>query len=412
MNSWRSIGPLQGSWPAKALALLGAGLSLCACGGAPEAEVAVAVLAPSTLAFSVEAEGQLKAAKAVPLRVPGQQWAQRQLIWMKDDGSPVAAGEVVARFSAAAGELELDKALLDLQRNALARAGKQDELAASKERVGVDLAQVGTELAIARRYARADLAMLARNDILDAIQDENFLGAKQGVLEWLSDRAGERGTAELAVLDAQKASFDLNASARRDDLAALELRAPQAGVLVLASNWSGEKPQLGSSMWAGMEFATLPDPAAMEVELSLPQQEAQGLQAGLAVELHPLGRPEQRVASRLTWVAIAGQLKERGNPIKYLSMKASLPAAAATTYAWVPGQAIHARIVVHRAQAALSVPNVAILAEGEHRYLMVREGTSWQRREIKLGARGPARSEVVDGVRSGEVVHLLPESAG
>ena len=83
--------------------------------------------------------------------------------------------------------------MLDLQRNALSREAKQGELGTLQGRVDVDLAQVGTDLAIADRYAGADLDMFARNEILDAIQDRAFLGEKRGVLDWQRDGVSANG---------------------------------------------------------------------------------------------------------------------------------------------------------------------------------------------------------------------------
>lgn len=392
-------------WPA----LLALGLA--ACSPAPDSSTPVEVVTPGPLRLVVEAEGELKSAKSTPLLVPGEAWSRRQLIWMKPDGSRVRAGEVVARFAADQGELELAKALLDLQRNALAKASKSLELESMQGRVDVDLAQVATELAIATRYADADLEMFARNEILDAIQDRRFLDTKQEVLEWKRDQASERGRAELAVLDSQRASFDLNADRRRRDLDALELVAPNDGVLVLTADWSREKPKLGASLWAGNEFATLPDPSALEVELVLPQLEAQGLEAGQTVELHPAGRPDQGLRSTLSWVASAPQQRGgRGNPVRYITMKATVPAELAVRHGWVPGQAFSGRILLREAEEALSVPNVALLAEGATRYVEVLSGSSVERREVKLGARGPGRSEVLEGLAPGDRVLLSPES--
>lgn len=388
------------------LALL---LSGCGAESAPEAPVEVLRLQPIELV--VEATGQLKSSKATPLMVPGTQWASRQLVWMKADGSRVEAGEVVARFSPAQGELELGKALLDLERNALARRAKQDELGTLQGRVDVDLAQVGSDLGIAERYAGADLEMFARNEILDAIQDKAFLGEKRGVLEWKRSQAGSRGSTELAVLDSQKATFELNRDRRRDDLDALELKAPNAGVLVLSANWSGEKPKVGSSLWAGNEFASLPDPAALEVELALPQLEAQGAAAGVEVELYPVGRPGQVVRSTLSWVAGAAAVRNRQSPVKYVLLKAAVPPEAARQHGWVPGQAFRARIFVQRRAQGLSVPNVAVVSDGGRTFVEVRRGGEGQAREVKLGARGPARSEVLDGLQPGDAVVLTPRRA-
>ena len=389
-----------------ALALLLAG-----CGSDGVEEVPVETLQRAPLMLTVEAMGQLKSSKATPLKVPGQQWAARQLVWMKSDGSRVEAGEVVARFSAAQGELELSKALLDLQRNALSRASKQDELGTVQGRVDVDLAQVGSELAIAQRYAGADLDMFARNEILDAIQDERFLGEKRGVLEWKRDQAGTRGGSELAVLDSQLATYELNRDRRREDLDALELRAPNAGVMVLTANWSGDKPKVGGSLWAGNDFATLPDPSSLEVELALPQLEAAGVAVDVELELHPVGRPDQVVTSKLSWVAGAAAVRNRQSPVKYLMMRAPVPADAAQRHGWVPGQAFRARLFVQRKDEGLSVPNVAVLSEAGKTSVQVRERGEISLREITLGARGPARSEVVAGLEPGDDVVLVPPRA-
>lgn len=381
---------------------------LAGCTAEPREPELVEVIKPSALQLAVFADGVLKSAKATPLNVPGEQWTQRQLTWMKPDGSWVEAGEVVARFSAAQGELELGKALLDLQRNQLARRAKASELDAAQGRIDVDLAQVDNQLVIANRYADADLDMFARNDILDAIEDQRFLGEKRGVLQWKRGQSSERGGAEVAVLDSQKASMQLNADRRRKTLEALELVAPNAGVLVLSADWSNEKPRIGASLWAGNEFASLPDPTALEVELSLPQLEAQGVQVGQAVEIHPAGRPDQRLRSELHWVAGAPQLRGRGNPIKYISMRAVVPAEQARANGWVPGQAFRGRVLLREADQAISVPNVAVIADAEERYVEVLVGDAVERRAVSLGVRGPGRTEVLEGLREGDRVLLSP----
>lgn len=384
-------------------------LSLAACGSDEVASLPVEVVREAPVALRIEAQGRLKAVKSTPLMVPGRNWTNQQLVWMVQDGSHVKKDDVVARFSPAQGELELAKALLDLERNLLSRAAKQDELDAGVGRVDVDLAAVGTQLAIAERYAGADLLMFARNEILDAIEDEKFLGDKQGTLEWQRDQSSTRGAAELAVLDSQRATFDLTAKNKREDMNSLELRASNDGVIVLEANWSGEKPKLGSTLWAGQEFATLPDVASLELDIALPQIEAEGVRVGVPVDVYPLGMPQQAVRSELTWVATAAQVRNRQSPVKYQSMKASIPADAAQQHGWVPGQAFEVVIHLHDAAAGLSVPNVAVRSRAGETFVYVREGGEFVRRDVELGSRGPARSEVTEGLAVGDAVALTPE---
>lgn len=387
------------------LALL---LLLAACGH-PAARVPMETVRAEPVELVAEATGELKSTKATPLPVPGPQWAQRQLTWMLADGSVVKAGQVVARFTAADSKLQLAQAMLDLQRNALAHAAKHDALDSTQGRVDVDLAQVATDLGIARRYANMPLQMFARSKVLDAVQDQHYLGAKQDMLEWKRGQSSKRSAVELAVLDAQRATYDLGAKTLQGNLDALELTAPHDGVLMLDEGWNGDKPQLGGNLWAGGPFASLPDSHALEVELALPQLDAQGIVAGDAVILYPTGRPEQSIETRLSWVATAAQVRSQESPVKYITMKATVPASDAVRHAWVPGQRFHARIFIRRAQSGFTVPNVALITESGHTFVQVTDGGRIERREVVLGARGTARSEVTKGLSAGQRILLLPQ---
>ena len=395
----------------RCLALACCLLLLAACSRHGASELPVTLVSQTPLQLDIEAEGRLRAVRATPLQVPGRSWAQQQLIWMVPDGSSVKSGEVIARFSAAQGELRLTEAMLELERAALTRATKEDALDAAVGRVEVDLVQVGSELAIASRYADADLSMFARNEILDAIEDRRYLHAKDDTLRWRRGQASDRGAAELAVIDSQRATHQRNADLRREDLDSLELIAPHDGVLMLEANWSGEKPTLGSTLWAQNEFGSLPDTTQLEVEISVPHLDAHDLSNGVKVSLHPMGQPQQPTHSELTFVATAAQVQSRQNPVRYLKMKAPIDPEAAQRYGWVPGMAFRAVLHLSDGESALSVPNVALKSAGAGRYhVYVMEDGQPQQREVTIGARGLARTHIVSGLAAGEKVVLLPDA--
>jgi HlyD family secretion protein len=391
--------------PLPVVMMLALAVSLTAC-GSDEMPVASETVVQGPLTISVRGEGELRSSKPTPLNVPGKNWAQRQVVWMVPEGTLVKKGDVLARFVSPEGEQQLAQAMIDLQRNALARAAKESGLDSAQGRVEVDLSLVAVQLGIAQRYAGADLSTVARNQVLDAIEDKEYLQVRQGVLQWQRDQSDVRGGAELAVLDAQRATFDMNAKTRKDDLDALELRAPNDGVLLLAANWSGDKPMVGANLRAGFEFGSLPDTSAMEVEIDLPQIEAQGVQAGDAVVLHPLGRPDQRIDSKLAWVASAAKVRTRESPVKFLSMRAPIPADAIERYRLIPGQRFAASVVLLDAKDAMAVPNVAIEQRDDRHWVQVKQGNDYVAREVELGVRGTARSQVLSGLKPGDQVRL------
>ncbi len=383
--------------------------ALSACSSQVDQAPVFEVIKTETRSLPLVAMGTVKSMKATPLLVPGQNWSSRQLIWMRPEGEYVKSGEVVARFSAEQGRLELAQAQIDLERNAVARTLKEADLGVSQGRIGVDLAQVDAELNIARRYAKADLQVFARNQILDAVQDEKFLSDKRDVLDWRRDQSGGRGQAELAVLDSQRARVALTANQKKSDLDALEIKAPNDGIFMLSTDWGGEKPKIGATLYAGMDFGSLPDSSSMQVELSVPQIEAQGIVVGAQVSMHPDGRPDQAFTSTISQVDGGAQAKDRRNPVKYVSMKANIPTAMIVKYRFVSGQRFRASIFSLLPKNTLSVANIAVVSEAGKNFVEVREGNEFKRREITLGEQGIARTIVSKGLNIGDVVSLTPK---
>lgn len=385
-------------------------LALVACGQSDDLLLSE-IVAPAAITFEVAGEGELQSSKATPLRVPGEGWAPRQVTWLAAEGTQVRKGDVLARFTTERGELDMAEAVIELERNAVARALKQNELDTTQGRVTVDLSTAAVDLAIAERYASADLLAVAQNDLLDAIDDVDFLEARRDMLLWKRDQSAPRGELEMAVLDAQRSTFQINAARARDDLDALELRAPHDGVMALTADWAGVKPSVGSSLRPGNAFGRLPDLSALEVELALPQIEAEGIRVGNTVELWPAGRPDQTVISEISWVAGAARVTSRASPVKYLTMKAPVTSEAARNFGWTPGQRMRARIILLQDEQALSVPNIALRSEAGKYFVRVRKGGGDERREVEVGVRGPARAQVLSGLSAGDEV-LLGEAGG
>jgi hypothetical protein len=178
---------------------------------------------------------------------------------------------------------------------------------------------------------------------------------------------------------------------------------------MLKADWTGQKPQVGASFYAGSVLADLPDLDHLEVELQVPQVEAQGIHPGVAVELHPLGEPQQQARTRVSWVAAASSPISRQNPVKYLAIKATVPLSDVRKYGWLPGMQFAARIVLADAKSALSVPNIALDNHGQSVRVRVEKDGRMTWREVSLGVRGPARSEVTRGLAAGDRVVLVAD---
>lgn len=100
--------------------LIASVLVLAACGPIP-LPVATETLAETDFMLSTRGEGELLSTKPTLLNVPGSNWSSRRVEWMLAEGSVVAEGDLLARFASPDGKLQLAQAMIELQRNAVAR---------------------------------------------------------------------------------------------------------------------------------------------------------------------------------------------------------------------------------------------------------------------------------------------------
>ena len=99
-------------------------------------------------------------------------------------------------------------------------------------------------------------------------------------------------------------------------------------------------------------------------------------------------------------------MKSPESPVKFLSMRAQVPPTDVARYQLVPGQRFAARVFLLRAPQAISVANVAIEQRDGKNFVQVRKGGDFVPREVELGVRGTARSQVLKGLASGDEVLL------
>ena len=382
-------------------------LLTAACSAPTQQENRVEVVTAGPAVLAIEAAGSLQSSQATPLIVPGE-WSQRRLIWLIADGSTVRQGEVIARFAADADQFELDMALLDVERASRERVTQTMELRDRSSELEVNQADVVGQLAIARRYTGASDGVLARNTVLEAVQDEGYLLHKEQVLTDMQHLLSRRGGEATALLDAKEATFEEQVRRRRSVLAQLEVRAPHDGIVVLEADGAGQKPHLDSTLWAGTKFASLPNLQTMEIEIAVPQMDATAIHGGLAVDIHPVDVPQDNVETRISWVAATAAQRDRDSPARYLAVRAPVSAADIASRRWQPNQSFVATIYLLRSEHAICVPNIAIGRAGDRDFVNVRERGGVSARTVRVGVRGPSRSEIVAGLNPGDAVELAP----
>ncbi|MBY0572526.1 MAG: secretion protein HlyD [Undibacterium sp.] len=354
------------------------------------------------------ADGEVKSAASTELSVPGSNYANRSLVFMVPDGSLVEKGQVIAKFEATQAKIRLSQFETDMLRKEIAEVGIEANAAIGRAQLSTDSAKVDGDLNLSKRYANADLSVFAQNKILDILIDMGFLNDKQHYLAWKNSQISVRANAEHAVLASQKENVARNIREQKDSLSALEVTAPHQGVFKLKPNWDGSFAQVGSVMWAGMDLGSLPDLTQQVAQFSIPEGASFGLKEGLSVKVRLAGTGTE-MDLKVTEVGKSASTKSKLSPVKYSDFEAKIDQALVQKLGLKPGQAVSAKVSLQNSPQALTVPNIALVQDGNDYFVYVQDGSKTTKQKIELGLRGPNRSEIKSGVSVGSHIVLIPK---
>lgn len=380
---------------ATALALLLAGVSCAPAGASNPSEAVVERRSVEDVYYLT---GEIQAVRSAWITAP--HLPQPQIRWLAEDGSAVKEGERVVEFDSASVLASLEEQRTKLVQAEIQLESKRRELEAEldKRRAALDKEEVEV------KKARVDAAVPQQ---------------LRSSLEWRKMRTAllERETAlEKARLELQ--AFEVSArsdllglgseyqKARRqlataeDNLRSASVAAARAGIFLVGKHWRRDeerKFQAGDNVWPGFPVASIPDPAAMDVEARLSEVDhgriASGMKARVVLDTFPDRVFEGEIAEI---GSVADESRERsGFPVR-VSLRQLDPALMR------PGLSARVEVVRGRYRQALVVPRAALrFSEGRATLTPLGRGD-----DAELEACTPLECVVRAGLREGDRVRL------
>lgn len=227
------------------------------------------------------------------------------------------------------------------------------------------------------RQARADLAV-AQAQLEDArakLQRAQRLRSSNSISQ-----------ADLDELQTALSVAEARISLYRTQLDNTRIVAPFAGKVGLRTL------TVGTYVKAGDRITTLDSDGRMELVFAVPERWLGALRAGLAVEARSDAFPEKVFSGRVD------RLDSRVDPVsRSLQVRALVDNPKGELR---PGQFMHVRLVL-REREGLTLPEQAILTQGNDRFVFVVDADGKARRTLlDLGQREAGRVEVVSGLAS------------
>ncbi|TMN71054.1 hypothetical protein CWB85_13160 [Pseudoalteromonas sp. S1727] len=352
----------------------------------------------------VEAKGHLVAANEVIITAPASTRGPQTLAWLMPEYTQVKKGDVIARFD---GDQMRRQSQKNTNRAALTAQDltqKSGEIDKDKALLKHDIVLVKEEKQFAEDYSIEDERIRSKLDILESQQNVEFLNAKHDYYDWQTGRFAQSAAGELMLLKMQENQYKQKLEMLNTNLSQLEIVAPHDGLLTHNTNWRGEKPRAGETLWPGQKIAALPDVSKMQLVLYVSEREAIDLAPGQPLQFQLIALPKQQFNGELIEVSPFPKSIKRGDPQKYYELKATINQQTA---ALRPGLKLTARILVTPLTERLIVPKQSVFTEQNAHYVYAEKSGEFIKTTVTLGKHNLSHVEILDGLATNDVISLI-----
>lgn len=193
-------------------------------------------------------------------------------------------------------------------------------------------------------------------------------------------------------LEVEQAKLEVKKIA--DKIAAASINAPFAGE-VLALNISP-----GNSVEAFKTAIVVGDPSALEITADLEASDVAELSVEMPASIRMRNRPEQDLIGFVRQLPFIGGSDSTNND----NDKAVHVALQNKNVKLELGELATVNITLEQKDNALWLPPAAIRTFQGRDFVVIQDGTSQRRVDVKLGIKGEDRVEVLEGVQEGQIV--------
>ena len=355
----------------------------------------------------ISADGNLRAVKATPLTAPMQTggWdGPVKIAWLAPDGSKVKAGDVVAKFDPSDPEKQMREGEADLKAANAKLAGeeiKSKNAIAGRDR---DAENAADDLEQQRKFQSKDEQIFSHNQIVEGEIDETLAGAKQDHANKTKEIERKLAKSNAGVISVERQKAEITIAHAKSALEAMEIKAPNDGLLVLRRNWRGQLPRVGEQLWPGQKVAEIPLLDDMEAEVFVLEVDGSGLANDQKAELVVESQPDIVYNAKIKLVDKLAKPRDPGVPVQYFAVVLTLDKTDKAVMK--PGQRVRATLILDQ-QDAIVVPRQAVVMKDSKNVVFkkTKSGT-FDAVPVELGPGTSGRVVIAKGLDPGDEIAL------
>ncbi len=354
-------------------------VAVAAAAAAPKVEVVQ--VAPRAWPLAVRVQGTLVEDESALL---GAKVAGRVQLVAVDVGSRVERGQTVAVLDPDEFDLKVQQAQAQVAQ-ARAKLGLKGDAPEDK----LDVTKAAPVMQEQALLDDARLNVQRVRKLTDkAVFTQEEIQARESTLHVAEARYASAVNSvheQIAILALRRAELALALQNRKD----AELKAPFDGII------QQRRVAPGSYVSIGQPVATLVRIDPLRFRAGVPERAASGVQVGQPVQVWLEGQPEG-LEAKITRISPALDVGSRS-----LLVEADIPNSAGR---WRSGLFAEGEIVVDPQQQALAIPLTSIVSFGGVEKVWAVSDSRATPRTIRIGRRNDQYAEVIDGLKSGDVI--------
>lgn len=342
-------------------------------------------------------------------RLSGQGLGTLIITRLAGSGSAVHRGDVLVEFDRQAQlRVVLDK---QAEYRDLIDQIKKKQADQAATRAGDE-----TELKQAEDAEQTAQLEVKKNEILSKIDAEKNLEnleqdrATLKQLKETFDLKRQAALADLRILEIQRDRALAAMRWAQGNAEKMVIRSPVDGIAVINSTWkagSMSDVQEGDEVRPGSSFMQVVNPGQMQVRVRVNQADIDDLDEGQNATIHLDAYPDLSFSGKVKSIAAVAQTSAFHDTVRVFTV---LFFIKGTDPKLLPDLSAAVDVELQRQSNALVAPRDAIVNDDGRQYVLIRNGSSYEKREVKLGLANDVEQVILSGVEKGAVVLRNPSS--
>jgi len=270
------------------------------------------------------------------------------------------------------------------------------------EKLELEQAEIlASQVLLQQKLAVPD-AMQARVELGKLRLDEELIREEVRLIDLRLEAQRQHRDSSIRRAENEVAVLEREVKLLGEHIAALTVTAPRDGFAVHDSNWAGEKPRVGESVWAGRGLMQIADLSKMEVKAEIAERDAQFVEQDQIVEIRLDASPDRVFKGRIRQM---GKLfHSRSADVPTMVFDAVISIDSPDTELMRPGMAAAVEIVVPSDQSVIQIPESAVRMTEDGPVVDVRRRRGYESVGVTLGPRWRGRVVVESGLQEGDLV--------